>query len=102
MSIVTDHGAIEPSIQSTAFSVRQIEEVASGTPSSIASWIRTTAMQRGVSVQHLPTDIFARAASLLSDAMADLDPIEEILVSLGRAKIITPFQCGLLQVHYLR
>jgi hypothetical protein len=48
------------------------------------------------------TQRFARAVSRLSDSEVDLDPVEELLVAMSRSGIITPFQRGLLQVHYLR
>jgi hypothetical protein len=50
----------------------------------------------------LPSVKFAKAVSRLSDAEANLDQIEELLVALRRSHIITPFQRGLLQINYLR
>jgi hypothetical protein len=50
----------------------------------------------------MPYDKFVKAISRLSDGVVDLDPIEELLVVLGRNRIITSFQRGLLQVNYLR
>lgn len=61
-----------------------------------------TAGQRGISVRRLPNQKFVKAVSRLSDGVVDLDPVEELLVALGRAGVITSFQRGLLQVHYLR
>jgi hypothetical protein len=84
------------------FSDQQIKQIADGTSISIAKWVRATAEQRGVALRRRTSDKFARAASRLSDAEIDLDPIEELLVALRRSQVITPFQRGLLQVYYLR
>jgi hypothetical protein len=50
----------------------------------------------------MPNHQFVKAVSRLSDGVVDLDPVEELLVALGRAGVLTSFQRGLLQVHYLR
>jgi hypothetical protein len=50
----------------------------------------------------MPNDKFVRGVSRLSDGVVDLDPVEELLVALGRAGVITSFQRGLFQVQYLR
>jgi hypothetical protein len=50
----------------------------------------------------MPNDKFVKAVSRLSDGVVELDPVEELLVALGRAGVITSFQRGLLQIHYLR
>ena len=85
------------------FSDQEIAKIASGTRSDIAEWVLATAKKRNVSVRRrLPTGRFARAVSRLSDAETNLDRVEELLVALRRSRIITPFQRGLLQVHYLR
>jgi hypothetical protein len=84
------------------FSDQQIEQIAKGASVGIANWVRRMAEERGISPRRRPSDQFARAASRLSNAVTDLDPIEELLVALRRAQVITPFQRGLLQVHYLR
>ena len=49
-----------------------------------------------------PNHQFVKAVSRLSDGVVELDPVEELLVALGRAGILTSYQRGLLQVHYLR
>jgi hypothetical protein len=85
-----------------AFSDQQIRQVASSSPQAIARWAELTAEQRGISVRRMPNDKFVKAVSRLSDGVVDLDPVEELLVALGRAGVITSFQRGLLQVHYLR
>ena len=84
-----------------AYSDQQIEEVAQSDPAGIAAWARSVAEERGVSVRRLPNDAFVRAVSRLSDGVVDLDPVEELLVALGRAGVISSHQRGLLQVHYL-
>jgi hypothetical protein len=84
------------------FSDQQIKKIADGTSLGIAKWVRATAQERNISILRMPSDRFAKAASRLSDAEADLDQVEQLLVALGRSRIITPFQRGLLQVHYLR
>jgi hypothetical protein len=84
------------------FSDQQIQQVACRDREGIAEWTRSTAEERGISVHRLPNHEFVRAASRLSDGVVDLDPIEELLVSLSRAGVISSYQRGLLQVHYLR
>jgi hypothetical protein len=84
------------------FSDQQIRQIASGRSGVIAEWARSTARQRGISVRRMPNHQFVKAVSRLSDGVVDLDPVEELLVALGRAGVLTSFQRGLLQVHYLR
>lgn len=86
---------------SPVFSDHEIRLVAEGDPKGISKWAISTAEARGISLLRGASDIFARAASRLSDAETDLDQTEELLISLSRAHIITPFQRGLLHVHYL-
>jgi hypothetical protein len=59
-------------------------------------------VRKGILVRKLPNEDFVKAASRLSDGAVDLDPVEQLLVALGRAGVISSFQRGLLQVHYLR
>lgn len=85
------------------YSDQKIKQIANGTSLGIAKWVRATAKAQNVSVrQRRLSDKFARAVSRLSDAEIDLDQVEELLVALRRSRVITPFQRGLLQVHYLR
>lgn len=84
------------------FSDQQIRRIADGRSTAIAEWARSTASQRGITVRRMPNDRFVKAVSRLSDGVVDLDPVEELLVALSRAGVITSFQRGLLQVHYLR
>lgn len=90
------------SIKAPSFSDQQIRQVASRSSSDIANWVQATARQRGIAVRRLPNQKFVKAVSRLSDGVVDLDPVEELLVALGRAGVISSFQRGLLQVHYLR
>ena len=60
------------------------------------------AKERGIRVRPRPSDRFVKAVSRLSDGVTDLDHVEELLIELGRAGVISSFQRGLLQVHYLR
>jgi hypothetical protein len=46
--------------------------------------------------------VFAKAVSRLSDGVVELDPVEETLVALSRAGVISGYQRGLLHVRYLR
>ncbi len=87
-----------------AFSNHEIERIAKGTSTSIAEWVHAVARERKISVRTLrrPSDRFAQAVSRLSDSETNLDQVEELLVALRRSQVITPFQRGLLQVHYLR
>ena len=66
---------------------------------AIANWVQTTARQGNIS---LLNQKFVKASSRLSDGVVDLDPVEELLVALGRAGVINSFRHGLSQVHYLR
>jgi hypothetical protein len=50
----------------------------------------------------MPNDKFVRRSPVFQMGVVDLDPVEELLLALGRAGVITSFQRGLLQVHYLR
>jgi hypothetical protein len=84
------------------FSDQEIEQIANSTSSGIANWVCATASARNISIRWMPSDKFARAVSRLSDAETDLDNVERLLVALGRSRVITPFQRGLLQVQYLR
>jgi hypothetical protein len=84
------------------FSDQQIRQIATGDSPTIAQWTLSTAQERGICVRHRPSDKFVKAVSRLSDGVVDLDPVEELLVALGRAGIISSFQRGLLQVRYLR
>jgi hypothetical protein len=88
--------------KNATFSDHQIRQVANGSSEAIARWAEATAKERGISVRLMPNDKFVKAVSRLSDGVVDLDPVEELLVALGRAGVITSFQRGLLQVHYLR
>jgi hypothetical protein len=98
----TSSAWIQGSGKTPLFSDQQIEQVTAGPSVCIAKWVRSTASERGISFRRMPADRFARAASRLSDAEADLDQVEELLVALRRAGVISTFQRGLLQVHYLR
>jgi hypothetical protein len=85
-----------------AFSDQQIREVATTDSRAIACWARQVARERGIQLRPRPNDRFVKAVSRLSDGVVDLDPVEELLVALGRAGVISSYQRGLLQVHYLR
>jgi hypothetical protein len=102
MSVTVSRTVPKRSPKSAAFSDHQIRQVANGSSQAIALWAESTAQQRGISVRRMPNDKFVKAVSRLSDGVVDLDPVEELLVALGRAGVITSFQRGLLQVHYLR
>lgn len=87
------------------FSDNEIKQIVSGTSLDIAKWVRATAVERNISrglISRQLTQRFARAVSRLSDSEVDLDPVEELLVAMSKSGVITPFQRGLLQVHYLR
>jgi hypothetical protein len=92
----------KPSRRAPKFSDQQIRQVATRSRRDIAEWAQSTASERGVSVRRLPNDKFVKAVSRLSDGVVDLDPVEQLLVALGRAGVISSFQRGLLQIHYLR
>jgi hypothetical protein len=102
MSVAAEAVLPKRRLRTRPFSDQQIRELAEGRPHDIAAWVEATARERGVAVRPTPYDAFAKAVSRLSDGVVDLDPVEELLVALGRAGVITSFQRGLLQVHYLR
>jgi hypothetical protein len=102
MNAATAASFSKRSTKSPLFSDQQIRQVVGRSSNDIANWVKTTARERGVSVRSLPNQKFFKAVSRLSDGVVDLDPVEELLVALGRAGVITSFQRGLLQVHYLR
>jgi hypothetical protein len=95
-------GATAGASRRPLFSDQEIYNIANGSPHDIADWAKSTAHQRGIEVRRLPNDKFMKAVSRLSDGVVDLDPVEELLITLGRAGIITSFQRGILQIHYLR
>jgi hypothetical protein len=87
--------------RTAVFSDQQIREVATRDSRTIASWARQVAYERGIQLRPRPNDRFVKAVSRLSDGVIDLDPVEELLVALGRAGVLSSYQRGLLQVHYL-
>lgn len=88
-------------LKASTFTDEQIYEIALRDRSGIAEWAQSTAKELGVSIRSLPGDPFVRAVSRLSDGVVDLDPVEQLLVALGRAGVISSYQSGLLQLHYL-
>src|SRR5258708_14188210 len=89
------------SAKNAAFSDHEIRQVANGSSEAMARWAEATAKERASRCGR-PNDKFVKAVSHLSDGVVELDPVEELLVALGRAGVITSFQRGLLQIHYLR
>jgi hypothetical protein len=96
-TVISAHHGNSPS-----FSNPEIEQIAHGDRASIARWVHSTAKGRGVSIRLRPSDRFARAVTRLSDGAVDLDQVEDLLIALKRAGVITAFQRGLLQQQYLR
>jgi hypothetical protein len=84
-----------------AFSDEDIRAIVEGGSPEIAAWARSTASERGITVTLGVLDDFVKAVTRLSDG-AELDPVEELLVALSKAGLITSHQRGLLQLHYLR
>jgi hypothetical protein len=99
MSVTSSHSS---TARSTVFSDQEIRQIAERDSASIARWTYRIAKQRGIRVRPRPNDRFVKAVSRLSDGVVDLDRVEELLVELGRAGVISSYQRGLLQVHYLR
>jgi hypothetical protein len=93
---------VHPSPRKPQFSDQDIYNIANRSSHDIAEWVKSTARERGIAVRRLPNSEFVKAVSRLSDGVVELDPVEELLVTLGRAGIITSFQRGILQIHYLR
>ena len=69
---------------------------------NVAAWIQATAQQAGVSAEPQPVDVFADAVSRLSDAAVRLDPVEQLLLALDRAGIVTGPSAVRLHAAYLR
>lgn len=102
MSLMIRHNNGKTPARTAAFSDQQIRQVANKDAAAIAQWAFMVAKERGIRVRPRPNEQFIKAVSRLSDGVVDLDPVEELLVALGRARVISAFQRGLLQVHYLR
>jgi hypothetical protein len=102
MSVTASHLTQKRTPKTSFFSDQQIRQVANKDSASIARWTCTVAQERGVRVRPRPSDKFVKAVSRLSDGVVDLDHVEELLVALGRAGVISSYQRGLLQVQYLR
>jgi hypothetical protein len=102
MSAATGAMVSKRSSKTPLFSDQQIRYIADGRSTRIAEWAQSTARQRGISARRMHNYRFVKAVSRLSDGVVDLDPVEELLVALGKAGVISSFQRGLLQVHYLR
>jgi hypothetical protein len=100
MSAATGAMVSKRSSKTPQFSDQQIRYIADGRSTRIAEWVQSTARQRGICRMH--NYRFVKAVSRLSDGVVDLDPVEELLVALGKAGVISSYQRGLLQVHYLR
>jgi hypothetical protein len=92
----------KPAQKTSAFSDQEIRQIANSDSGTIAQWAFSIAQERGIHVRRRPNDKFVKAVSRLSDGVVDLEPVERLLVALGRAGVISSFQRGLLQVHYLR
>jgi hypothetical protein len=89
-------------LRTPVFSDHQIRQIADSDSRTIAQWTLSTAQERGICIRRRPNDEFVKAVSRLSDGVVNLDPVEELLIALGIAGVISSFQRGLLQVHYLR
>lgn len=86
----------------SVFTDQQIESVAKWDSASIAQWTSSVAHERGIRIRKRPNERFVRAVSRLSDGVENLDPVEQLLVELRLAGVISPFQRGMLQIQYLR
>lgn len=102
MSVTSSHSSAKRTPRTPVFSDQEIRQVADRDSVSIARWTHMVAKERGIRVRPRPNDRFVKAVSRLSDGVVDLDHVEELLVELGRAGVISSYQRGLLQVHYLR
>jgi hypothetical protein len=68
----------------------------------VGAWIHRVAQEHGVRHTEGPIDIFAGAASRLSDAGVALDNIELLLLALACHGIVTDQQHFALHAAYLR
>jgi hypothetical protein len=68
----------------------------------IAAWVRATARHHRIAFTAGPVDVFADAVSRLSDAGVLLDSVEQELLAIERAGIVTGRQGVLLHAAYLR
>ena len=73
-----------------------------GSGANIAAWVRTTARHHSITFAPGPVDAFADAVSRLSDAGVLLDSVEQELLAIERAGIVTGRQGVLLHAAYLR
>lgn len=102
MSVTSGLSSAKRAPRPPVFSDQEIRQVVDRDSASIARWTYAVAKERGICVRPRPNDRFVKAVSRLSDGVVDLDHVEELLVELGRAGVISSYQRGLLQVHYLR
>ena len=68
----------------------------------IAAWVRATARHHSITFKAGPVDAFADAVSRLSDAGVLLDFVEQELLAIERAGLVTGRQGVLLHAAYLR
>lgn len=102
MSVTSSQATRRRAPKVPVYSDQEIRQVANSDSASIARWTQMVAKERGIRVRPRPNDRFVKAVSRLSDGVTDLDHVEVLLVELGRAGVISSYQRGLLQVHYLR
>lgn len=84
------------------FPSSEIEKIASSPREEIAHWVRSTAEELGVAYVATAADRFAHDASRLSDAGAELDDVEELLLAIRRTGLLSSIQRLQLHVGYLR
>ncbi len=84
-----------------SFSDEEIFAIALRPPEEIAAWAISTAREMGIAETQRPNREFVRAVSRLSDGVVDLDSVEELLIALCRAGVLTQLQQSVLQFHYL-
>jgi hypothetical protein len=85
---------------SPAYSDEKIRTIAHS--GRISAWVQANTRKRGIYLLNTRYNKLASAISRLSDSEAELDSIEQLLVAMSKAKVITTSQLGVLQVNYLR
>jgi predicted LPLAT superfamily acyltransferase len=98
-SIIGSGSSITPN-QAAYFNKRVT--IATQNPGRISAWASANANRRGIRFNNTRFSKLASAISRLSDSEAELDPTEQLLVALSKAKVITISQLGELQISYLR
>ena len=81
--------------------MRSEDPKATGEAPTAEQQIRDLARRHGVVFVRTPLDDWADQVSRLSDAEVELDDVENLVVALGRAKVVDGKELTLLHSRYL-